>query len=95
MHTVTQMEQAASSKQHEDFGIPASGSWLPASPPSYGRRSYGRQRKATPVQRARYIAESILLHEAEGRVRTFSDYGIDSNPLMVRLVAAWLTRLGR
>ena len=61
----------------------------------YGRRAYGHQRRTTPEQRAKYIAESMLLHEAEGITRTYADYGIDKNPAMVGMVAAWLECLAR
>jgi len=61
----------------------------------YGRRAYGHQRPTTPDERAKYIAESVLMHQDEGRVRTMADYGIEHNPTMVALVAAWLERLGR
>lgn len=61
----------------------------------YGRRAYGHQRPTTPEQRAKYIAESWLLHEADGRTRCLADYGIDTNQAMVALVQAWLKRLAR
>jgi len=61
----------------------------------YGKRAFGPQRPTTPEQRARYIAESILLHRDERRERTLADYGIDKNAAMVEKVAAWLKRLAR
>jgi len=61
----------------------------------YGRRAYGAQRRTTQEQRAKYIAESILLHQADGRTRTLADYGIEDKPAMAAMVAVWLTRLGR
>jgi hypothetical protein len=64
-------------------------------PVRYGRRAFGVQRPTSPEQRAQYIAESILLHQDEGRTRTLADYGIDHNSAMAALVAAWLTKLAR
>lgn len=56
------------------------------------RRAYGSHRVMTSEQRARNIAESILLHREEGRERTMADYGIDEKPEMVALVEAILQR---
>jgi len=58
--------------------------------PYYGKRAFGHQRPTTMEQRAKYIAESILIHADQGVTRTYADYGIDHNPAMVGMVAAWL-----
>lgn len=43
----------------------------------YGRRAYGPQRRITPQQQARFIADSIRLHWAEGLKPALADYTDD------------------
>ncbi len=56
----------------------------------YGRRAYGRQQRRNPAARALHVAESILLHEAEGRTPSYADYGIDPTSPYGQLVTALL-----
>ena len=50
------------------------------------RAAYHRSTQPTPARRARYVAESITLKREEGRDWTWSQYGLESNPEMQRLV---------
>ena len=45
---------------------------------NYGRRAFGPGRKHSLQDKARHIAESILLHEAEGEAVTPEQYGLDT-----------------
>ena len=56
------------------------------------RKSFGAQRVMSPAIRARNIADSILLHRAEGHARTLAEYGIQDKPEMVALVNAILAQ---
>jgi hypothetical protein len=49
----------------------------PETTPVYGRRAYGPQRRLTPEQKARFVAESILQHEIEGDTWELRQYGLD------------------
>lgn len=61
--------------------------------PRTHRPAYGRSRALTPGQRARYVAESIALKEAEGQPWHFADYGLEANDAMQALVIAALEML--
>lgn len=41
--------------------------------------AYGRSRQRTPEQKARYVAESIMEHQADGRAWSWASYGLDDN----------------
>jgi hypothetical protein len=47
---------------------------------NYGRRAYGHQRRMTPEQKARYVAESIQLRINEGLAWDWQQYGLQDNP---------------
>ena len=50
-----------------------------------GRRAFGPQRPKTPETQARYIAESILAHQARGIERTIDDYQV-TDPALRKMV---------
>jgi hypothetical protein len=60
-------------------------------PRQYGRRAYGPQRRLTPEQKARFVAESILQHEIEHDTWTIQQYGLDVESAQWQCV---LTALG-
>lgn len=57
------------------------------------RTHAGTHRRVAPETRAKYIAESWLLHQAEGRTRTLADYGVPEGSALAGLVQEWLRRL--
>ena len=50
---------------------------IPRSSHTNHRQAFGPRQARSPETKARYIAESILLHEAEGHVWTIHQYGLD------------------
>ncbi len=56
----------------------------------YHRKAYGAHRKVPEAQRALFIAESITRREAEGRLWSFTEYGIAGNRRMIAQVHAAL-----
>jgi hypothetical protein len=65
---------------------------VPRSTHSSHRKAFGpRQRSA--ATKARYVAESILLHEAEGHAWTLAQYGLDVESEQWQLVLNTLGRL--
>jgi hypothetical protein len=58
------------------------------------RRTYaGTHRRLDPAQQAQYVAESILLHEAEGHGWTWAQYGLVGQWEMQSLVTEAIERL--
>lgn len=60
---------------------------------NYHRTHAGGHRRVAPETRAQYIAESIILHQAEGHTRTLADYGVAEGSALAALVQGWVERL--
>lgn len=58
-----------------------------------GRKAFGPQRHRSASEKARHIAESILLHAVAGHTRTLADYGMADNTDQAALVTAALVLL--
>lgn len=59
----------------------------------YGRQAYGSHRRMSDAQKAQYVAESILLHEAEGHQWTIHQFGLDVEGAQWQRVLAALETL--
>jgi hypothetical protein len=65
---------------------------VPRSTHSSHRKAFG-PRKLSAATKAQYVAESILLHEAEGHTWTLAQYGLDVQSEQWQLVLGALGAL--
>ena len=59
----------------------------------YGRKAFGPGKARSQATKYRHIAESIVLHEGEGHLWTWHQYGLQDQPESRATVQALVTTL--
>ena len=66
---------------------------LPRFSHTHHRRAFGPHQSRSPETKARHVAESILLHEAEGHAWRLADFGLQVDTPQWTLVLNTLAKL--